>query len=429
MALKSKQLKAYELICKGDNVFVSGPGGVGKSFLISHIREHLGKGTVFLAPTGVAALNIGGTTIHSTFKMKTHVITKSMAERPPHDDVVSLFRGDAVKRIVIDEISMVRADVFNAMDRALRRVRRKNVPFGGIQVIVFGDFYQIPPVMTRRDAEIFRQNFDSIFCFSTASYAECMFKYIELDEVVRQNDQEMISHLQNIRTKSSEYRDSVKWFNDNCASIEALAEEDPVVLCSTNAIAKEQNEDRYAEIDEEEYVFHAKISKGLEDIEPAPKVLRVKKSMKVMMVANDPNKQFVNGSVGYVVSVSDQSIKVLLDPENVVVTVEPFKWVHYRYDTSSGTVEAKEKGTYRQFPLKVGYAITIHKSQGQTLSYALVDFGRGCFSSGQAYVALSRVKSMKGLSFLSGFSESDVIVDPEITNFYKNGCRGTMSVI
>lgn len=151
--------------------------------------------------------------------------------------------------------------------------------------------------------------------------------------------------------------------------------------------------------------------------------------MKVMMVANDPNKQFVNGSVGYVVSVSDQSIKVLLDPENVVVSVEPFKWVHYRYDTSSGTVEAKEKGTYRQFPLKVGYAITIHKSQGQTLSYALVDFGRGCFSSGQAYVALSRVKSMKGLSFLSGFSESDVIVDPEITNFYKNGCRGTMSVI
>lgn len=429
MGLNKKQLEAYQHICKGSNVFISGPGGVGKSFLINYLREQFAKDTIFLAPTGVAALNIKGSTIHSVFKLSTHVLTANMCKRSPHKDVIDLFEGNAVKRIVIDEISMVRSDVFTAIDQTLRRVKRRNVAFGGIQVIIFGDFYQIPPVLTKYDNAVFYEDYTSPFCFSTESYSSCNFEYVELDEVVRQTNKEMIDNLQSIRQQDSDFRNAVKWFNTNCSPIEKLIEEDPVVLCTTNALAVAQNKDRYDEIDAEEHVFNAKIKGNFDDVEPAPRQLKVKVGMKVMMTANDATAGYVNGSVGYVVKVTPSSIHVMLDPDGYVVVVRPFTWTQYSYVNVGGQVDTNVAGTYTQFPIKIGYAITIHKSQGQTLDYALIDFGRGCFASGQAYVALSRVKTIEGISFVSGFSPSDVIVDSDIKKFYNNGCRGTLSAI
>ena len=429
MSLNNKQSLAFEEIKKGGNVYVSGAGGVGKSYLIEHVKSFYEKDndTIFCGPTGVSAMNIKGATLHSTFGLPTHILrehdAKSCASK---SKVAGLLK--AVNRIVIDEVSMIRADVFITIDNILRLVKRRDEPFGGVQVIVFGDMFQLSPVLVPRDREHYNRYYDTVFCFDTQTWAEAGFITIELDEVIRQTDSELISHLHNIRVGNDKVFESVSYFVNNSADAGELIQTDPIILCTTNAIADEQNQIRYEELEAEEHVFYADINGKYAD-PPVEAVLKLKEGMRVMFTVNDPDKQYVNGSMGYILEISKDMITVVIDPDDVIVYVSRYKFEQYSYEADKeGHIFPTVTASFTQYPIKAGWAVTIHKSQGKTLDRAIIDFGRGCFLSGQAYVALSRVKTIDGIGFLRGFSFSDVITDKRVQNFYSDNCRGGLSL-
>lgn len=422
--LNEKQKQAFNLILQGKNVLISGPGGVGKSFLTRHVLEKFEDSTVLVAPTGIAALNIGGATIHSTFKLPTSVIT-SYHHKNIADSTQGLFSKEGpVKRIIIDEQSMVRADAFIAMDMKLRYIRRTNKPFGGIQVICVGDFFQLPPVLTDRESEKFKEIAKSPFSFCTESWSACGFEYIELDQVMRQSDAQFIENLQTIRWgDDKKLGNAIKFFNDlSSANEDGIYDLDPVFLCTTNKNAEFINASHYEELDGEEKTFYAAFDNNV-SVEPAPKVLDLKFGTKVMFLAN--TDQFKNGELGYVTGFVGKFIEVTKDNEREdVVLVDQYEWIEQEYENNSGELKLKQVGKYKQYPLKHAWAVTIHKSQGLTLPSAVINFGNGCFTSGQAYVALSRVKNLNGLYLTRKLSKRDIIVAPEVKDFYNSGAAG-----
>lgn len=424
MQLNEKQSYAMKQVITGNNLFIDGPGGVGKSVLVREIMQNFGGSTVFLAPTGIAALNIDGATIHSTFRFPFSVLGKK-EHRRINDKTRELFDKEGpVKRIVIDEISMVRADLLVAMDQQLRLIRRLNQPFGGLQVIVVGDFYQLPPVITPKDKHWFeKEGFDSPFCFSTETWSAADFVHVELDQIMRQSDENMINNLMQIRKKGQDWNKSVDFFNKiGTNNKESVLDEDPIFLCATNKSASVINEINYAELEGEEKVSHAQRT-GKFSSEPAPMELRLKYGTKVILTANTEFHK--NGQVGYVVGFVGDKIEVLLEDTEVQILVDKFKWEEIDYELGSdGGIARTPTGSYKQYPMKHGWAITIHKSQGQSISHAMIDFGRGCFAHGQAYVALSRLRTLEGLGLMNPMMLQDVIVSREINDFYENDCRG-----
>lgn len=423
MSLNEKQKVAMQKVISGENIFLSGPGGVGKSYLVKHIMDKFSESTVLLAPTGIAALNIGGSTIHSTFKFPFSVLTKKNHSKV-HDKVHELFGPDGpVRRIIIDEISMVRADIFEAIDQNLRRARRANIPFGGIQIIVVGDFYQLPPVVTNKDKKIFYEYYDSQFAFGGNAWSQGDFEYIELDEIMRQSDLEFIDHLQTVRQKKDGITSSLSFFNNiGMKNTEGLLEYDPVFLCSVNKAADLVNQENYEALDEKERTFKGSIS-GKFDSRPSPEWLKLKYATKVIFTANTDD--FKNGETGYVVGFVGDKIQVLKESTEEEILVEKFRWEEREYTSSNdGSLGSYPIGSYEQYPLKQGWAVTIHKSQGMTLENAVIDLGRGAFTSGQTYVALSRIRTLDGLGLIRNIRASDIIVDKEIKEFYDAGCKG-----
>jgi ATP-dependent exoDNAse (exonuclease V) alpha subunit len=427
MSLNDKQSEAMkDVIADERNLYISGPGGTGKSFVVKHIMEHFGESTVLLAPTGIAALSIGGATIHSVFKFPIRILEQKDYSNV-HGDVHALFGPDSpVKRIIIDEISMVRADIMEALDCQLRRARRiKNVPFGGIQMIVVGDFYQLPPVVVGNEKKAFFSVYDSPFAFSTQAWSAANFKHIELTEVMRQKDEEFVSHLQNIRRKSEGYGNSLKYLNSvSEQNLHTVLDNDPTFLCSTNRTADQINVENYESIDdEEEHVFQS-TQWGEIGATPAPKELKLKVGCKVILVANTDS--FKNGEIGYVAGFLETGdIHVVKESDESDVFVGKYTWEEKDYSiNSSGKLYPVTKSGFTQYPMKLGWAVTIHKCQGLTLKNGVIDLGRGAFASGQTYVALSRIKSIDGLAIISPIQEKDVIVDKEVKDFYNSGCKG-----
>jgi len=425
MSLNYKQGEAFKRVLSGENLFIGGSGGVGKSFLVRHIIEKLGDSTVLLGPTGIAALNIGGATIHSVFKFPLGILTKRDMSRV-HQKVHDLFdKKGPVKRIIIDEISMVRSDLFKAIDQQLRKARRLNVPFGGLQVIVVGDFYQLPPVVTRNEKKHFFSEYRSQFAFSGDTWVQGQFSYIELDEIMRQSDEVFINHLQNIRKKTDNYVSSVNFFNYWAKrNTESVLENDPVFLCTVNKTADTINDENYEELDEEEKVFYGTVS-GKFPSRPSPENLKLKYGTKVLFTANDKDGQFKNGEVGYVIGFIGDKIQVVKEDTEEELLVSKNTWEERDYTIGdSGGLQSFPIGKYTQYPLKHGWAVTIHKSQGMSLDNAVLQMGQGCFASGQLYVALSRLRTLEGMGLIDYISEADVIVDPQIQRFYDDGCVG-----
>lgn len=433
--------EAMKAIMAGDNVFITGPGGSGKSMMIAALREFFADTFLFVAPTGIAALNIAGMTAHKAFGL-TFGITTSEDYMAKSKKPAILMSSKALEAIVFDEISMIRSDKLHEIDMKLRYHRKVNKPFGGLQIIAFGDGFQIKPVLRKEETIKFRELHGKEIPFGSEVWNSLQFTCAYLPKVHRQVDPEFAGHLNNIRIGNS-IGAAVDYFNSKCFGPPLPG---AVTLTTTNALAEKINEAEYKKIDSEEHIFEAKVEGEFPD-RPVNEVLKLKVGLKIMIVVNDNddaknNPDYVNGTVGVIKRISKDFAVVDIDGRLVpigkkewsnTIQVPTEKMVDVEKDTTlpSGEVvkvRVKEKqtvlvdkeiGKYVQFPFKLGYAITGHKSQGLTLGQVNIDLGYGTFTPGQAYVMLSRAKDISGLRLLKKLRVKDIIVDQDVLRFYQ----------
>ena len=420
MKLNEKQAYAYSRILAGANVFITGPGGVGKSVLINKLREEYDHETIFLASTGVAAQNIKGSTIHRMFQFSLGFLTREQ-RRKISDKVKSLFSGgsgDNIKRIVIDEISTVRCDLLAAIDMQLRVAKKTLKPFGGIQIVLVGDFYQLSPIVKRNttEANLLFSEFKSMYSFDTQSWREAELETIQLDQVMRQTDEVFIAALNSIRTRDKDYIKSLEFLNSK--GLEDKEDGEHIYLCATNRSAEVVNSYYFDELEGKTSTYRGFASPGFKDL-PVPYCIELKLGCRVMICANDKSGAYYNGQTGHVHALEQNLIFVDLDDEGGIVAIEKNTWEEYDYVKVDGIIVKKVMATYVQFPIKLGYAITVHKSQGLSLASAVIHTEGRCFAHGQAYVALSRLRSLDGLIMLEGLKSTEVIVDPTVDKFYR----------
>ena len=403
-------------------VFVSGKAGTGKSTLVHYLRLALSRNMVVVAPTGVAALNVEGATIHSFFRFPPHIVMS--------EDIVEVGNRRMYKKVdllVIDEISMVRADLIDAMDLFLRKNGRDpHRPFGGVQLLLVGDLFQLPPVLTRREEDILSSmHYATPYFFSAHVLQDCPVAPVELSRIWRQTDEGFTSLLNAVR-EARDLPRVLAVLNERVTPPgEDARDAARVTLSATNAVADGINLGRLGEIPHPESVFEGEISGKfqLEETKlPSPLRLVLKPGAQVMFTKNDEARRWVNGSVGVVRSVDVPSIHVemLTDTPGLVHEVTRAEWESYRYEYNAATnrIRPVVTGRFVQYPLMLAWAITIHKSQGKTLDAIRVDLGSGAFAPGQVYVALSRCRSLEHLELARPIRPADVRCDPRIVRFF-----------
>ena len=412
------------------SIFITGRAGTGKSTLLQLFRSTTRKKIAVLAPTGVAALNVQGQTIHSFFGFPPRIITPSEAGRKvTRKDLQRLYRNLEV--LVIDEISMVRADVLDGMDRFLR-VNRENIrPFGGVQVVLFGDLFQLPPVVTRDPVEqsLFQDYYRTPYFFSAHVCQEPDFQLdmLELRKVYRQESRHFLRLLEAIRINELDH-DDLEDLNERRV-LNFQATEGYITLCARNATADAINRKELSHLQTPEHEFLAEI-KGTFDpaLYPTEAALRLRQGAQVMFVKNDAaDRQYVNGTIGQVVTLDFETILVEVeegDGKKRRIEVPLVEWEILRYKSGpTGAIEAESIGSFRQYPLRLAWAITIHKSQGKTFDRVLLDLGGGAFEHGQLYVALSRCRTLEGIVLRQLIRPQDVITDERVVDFYSNRFR------
>ncbi len=401
-------------------VFVTGSAGTGKSTLIDVLRSELDKNLVVVAPTGVAALNVQGQTIHSLFQLPPGPQPRAKRIVGAAKDVV-----EKMDVLVIDEVSMVRADLLDAIDDSLRlNTGRAGVPFGGKSLVLVGDMHQLPPVIAGpEEKRLFEESYESPYFFSARTLRELPLITVTLTRSFRQADAHFIEMLDHIRT-GSDLEKTVAQLNQ-AVDEEMVSEETRLVLTSVNARARQFNEQQLAQLSGESWSFDADVNGDWLDNEsqlPSPTKLKLKVDAQVMFTKNGTD--WVNGSLGRVVHLEEEVIEIeLLGDEQLgqSVFVERESWERYRYqwDDKRRRVDTEVIGTYTQFPFILAWAVTVHKAQGLTLEHVRIDLGRGMFAPGQAYVALSRCRTLEGISFNRPLSADDVKCDPLIQSFYR----------
>ncbi len=411
--------KAYDIMENTtDSVFITGKAGTGKSTLLKYFRDNTQKKVVILAPTGIAALNVGGTTLHSFFKLPPRPIS------PSEIKAVSRKKGEIYKKIdtiVIDEISMVRADMMDVIDRVMRlngKTRKK--PFGGVQMILIGDLFQLPPVVSsEEEAKLFTTTYQSPFFFSAHIFDECQLEHLELTKVFRHREQEFIYLLNSIRNNQATSSE-LKHINQRYQpTFELNVKDYYITLTTTNSIASQINNAHLEKLTTKEYQFEGLITgKFNKGTLPTESVLSLKTGAQVMFVKNDSDGRWVNGTLGKIKKIRKDQIIVEL-PNKKIHTVKPTKWEipEYKFDEKDKTVSTDIIGSFKQYPLKLAWAITIHKSQGKQFDNVIIDLGWGAFAHGQLYVALSRCKTLNGLILKTKVRQKDVIVDERVREF------------
>ena len=392
------------------HLFVTGRAGTGKSTLLRAIRDMLPQEMVILAPTGLAAVNIGGQTIHSFFGLPPRLI------RP--EDIKRSRNGRVMRRlefIIIDEVSMVRSDLMWAIDQSLRLNRgRAREPFGGCRLILFGDLHQLPPVVQEAEvAEHLESTYGGPFFFSVSSLNEGSgTALIELNQVFRQSDEDLISVLNRIRDGDVDEAD-LECLNQRVSPIRTLSEGDPyVILTPTNAAAQRINFAYLDALSTEPRAYEANLTGEFnQSAQPTDTKLILKTGAKVILLRNDPDRRWVNGSIARVSRLTED--RVWIEISGREHEIEPVAWEQRRYafDKTAEKVVETVSGTFTQFPLRLAWALTIHKSQGLTLERAYIDLGRGTFAHGQAYVALSRCVSLEGLALARPLRPHDILFD------------------
>lgn len=395
------------------NLFITGKAGSGKSTLLKLIKESTRKNFVALAPTGLAAVNVKGQTIHSFFKFPFDLLSEEKIKR--HRDSRLLKN---LELLIIDEISMVRADLMDAIDKSLRLNREIDEPFGGVQIVLLGDLFQLPPVVKGKDLEMYFNNiYNGPYFFNADVFEKCALGIIELKKIYRQIDKDFISDLNRIREKRIDDA-LITRINDKLSNNNQL-EDGFIILTTTNANASLINDYELSKLDSEEYIFTASIQgKYSEDSFPTELELRLKVGGQVILVKNDKQKRWVNGTLAKISKLGEDSIWVDINGHQYKVERESWENVEYVYDEETETIKEKVVGVFSQYPLKLAWALTIHKSQGQTFDKALIDLGNGAFTHGQTYVALSRCRQTEGIVMSRPLRISDVIVDERVYEVY-----------
>lgn len=413
-------MKVFRYLEKSkEHIFVTGKAGTGKSTLLRYFQLKTKKKVVVLAPTGIAAINVQGQTIHSFFNLPHTLIQKKDIRRLRQEKRKIIEKIDT---LIIDEVSMLRADILDGIDHALRVNREElEVPFGGVQLVFFGDLFQLPPIVDDEMDEVFSAKYSNPYFFQAQIFSKIKVKFIELEKVYRQTDKEFIALLDKVRNGECQEQD-LGIFNKRFKK--AAGEDHFITLTTTNAAAAEINEHKLAQLPSKEYQYHARISGDFDDKKIiAEYLLRLKKGAQVMMIKNDPEKRWVNGTLAEVHNVGHDSMQVNID--GMVCDVMRAKWekIKYVYNEEEDTIDKEVVGTFEQFPLKLAWAITIHKSQGQTFDRVNIDLGNGAFSHGQLYVALSRCRTFEGITLRRPIILSDVIFDNRIINFREKFTR------
>ncbi|OGS08126.1 MAG: AAA family ATPase [Elusimicrobia bacterium RIFOXYA12_FULL_51_18] len=405
------------------NVFITGKAGTGKSTLLKYFREHTRKNIVVLAPTGVAALNVGGETIHSFFRFKPDITPDKVKKIKGRN--AGIYRE--LHAIVIDEVSMVRADLLDCVDAFLRLNGPSGLsPFGGLQMIFIGDLYQLPPVVSSSERGLFSSHYAGPYFFNAKIFEDLEMEFLELEKVYRQKDAAFITILNSIRNNSATGRD-LSALNKRVGAVLEKGPENgyAVHLLSTNKAAYEINSAHLHALKGEARVYRARTEGDFsKESYPADEELVLKNGAQVMLLNNEPNGRWVNGSMGEVVDITDEPgesgdrVMVRLT-DGSLEKVAPHAWelFHFSYDPEAGKVVAETAGVFMQYPLKLAWGITIHKSQGKTFERAVIDFGRGMFAHGQAYVALSRCVSLEGMSLTRAMRKSDILMDRRVVAF------------
>jgi ATP-dependent DNA helicase PIF1 len=399
------------------NLFISGKAGTGKTSLIHHFRSITKKKVVVLAPTGIAALNIKGQTIHSFFKFPPRLIEASSIRRVSNERIYA-----DIDCLIIDEISMVRADILDGIDRFLRlHGRDKNMPFGGVQIILVGDMYQLPPVVSREEAEVFNRIYDSPFFFSAKSFNSLQLLYIELQTVFRQKELDYISMLNSVRTGKVDVK-TLDLVNNRVKP--EKVNDSYVILCTTNKVVEGINHNKLLSINKPEFKYDATLEGTFPTEErnlPVELELKLKVGARVLFVKNDIEGQWVNGTTGTVEKLEKDLIAVKLDGSGKLVDVHKDSWENIRYtlDEKTGELKSEVIGKLTQYPLKLAWAITIHKSQGMSFDKVCLDFSKSPFTHGQTYVALSRCRTLDGLILTRKIWPNDILIDERITSFYR----------
>lgn len=387
-------------------VFITGKAGTGKSMLIRHLARI--TGTVICAPTGIAALNAGGATAHSLFKVKPGFLD------PKHPDYVPVPICSSIRQLVLDEVSMMRADLIDRIDATLRYNRDSNLPFGGVRVVAVGDCYQLPPVVTDQDRPLIEMRYQSPWWFDAQVFKNLQVEMVELTEVFRQRDEGFISFLNRVRVNDlpSSWIDRI---NERCFQ-SSNRQDDDLVLTTTRKAAEAINETRFSKLTTPVQEYVAEITgeflKEREESHPVPARLRLRVGANVVVTKN--SSSVPNGTLGEVVALGEKTVSIRVKGFDKPIDLLPAQWEKTAYRVGGGRIEQQTVGTFTQIPLLLGWAITIHKCQGLTLARGCVDLGAGAFAPGQAYVAMSRVASLEGLSLRRPLTARDVYVDPRV---------------
>ena len=424
MEMNKESMMAWNILEKtGANLFLTGKAGTGKTTFLKELVSKSPKRMVVLAPTGIAAINAGGMTIHSFFQLP---LSPYLPGTTFGGGEQKRYQFSNVKRniirsidlLVIDEISMVRSDLLDAIDSVMRRYRKPNLPFGGVQLLMIGDLHQLPPVVTEEEAML-RQYYDTPYFFSSKALQQAGYLTIELKTVYRQQDERFISLLNQIRENKTTEETFQALNQRYIPNFTPPAEANYIRLTTHNAPANQINEQELAALPSKAYSFTAEVEDNFpESSYPAEYKLVLKQGAQIMFLKNDSQHRFYNGMIGEVVRISGDEIIVRSKDTDEEFELERSEWTNSKYTLNEETKEIEEtvEGVFRQYPVRLAWAITIHKSQGLTFEHAIIDASHS-FTHGQTYVALSRCKSLEGMVLSQPLSRMAIISDHTLDSF------------